>query len=52
MTNLEAKISGLESRLHRLSVNGKENFEVRRKIEREIRGLKKKLEAELAQTSK
>jgi uncharacterized protein YigA (DUF484 family) len=42
MTNLEAKIAGLESRLHRLSVNGKENSGVRRRIEREIRNLQKK----------
>lgn len=52
MTNLEAKIAGLESRLHRLSVSGEDNQGIRRKIEREIRDLKKKLEAELAQTSK
>lgn len=48
MTNLEAKIAGLESRLHRLTVNGKENLGVRRRIEREIRNLKKQLEEESA----
>ena len=44
MNNLEAKIAGLESRLHRLSVSGEDNQGIRRKIEREIRDLKKKLE--------
>lgn len=51
MTNYEAKIARLESRYHRLSVNGKENSGVRRRIAREIRNLKQKKEAEPAQLS-
>lgn len=48
MTTLEAKIGALEARLHRLYVNGEENAGVRRKIERQIRDLKKQLEKEQA----
>lgn len=52
MTNIEAKIAGLEARLHRLSVNKKVNGGVRRKIEREIRNLKKLLDTEQTETTK
>ena len=41
MTTIEAKIAELETRLHRLTVNGKDNYGVRRKIERQIRTLRK-----------
>lgn len=43
MTIIEAKIAGFEARLHRLCVNGKDNYGVRRKIERQIRILQKEL---------
>lgn len=43
MTALEAKLSALESRLHRLNESSKENGGVKRKVEREIRNVKKQI---------
>ncbi len=47
MNPIATRISCLESRLHRLSTRkGRENSGICRKISREIRSLKKKLQAE------
>lgn len=43
LTSLEAKLSALESRLHRMNESGKENGGARRKVEREIRNIKKQM---------
>ncbi|MCD8012484.1 MAG: hypothetical protein LUG99_04825 [Lachnospiraceae bacterium] len=37
----EDKIALLKDRLHKLSVNGKENYGAQRRIQREIRNLEK-----------
>lgn len=43
MTSDEAKLSALEARLHRLNESGKETGGVKRRVEREIRNLKKQI---------
>lgn len=48
MTAIEAKIAGLEARLHRLNESTKDNEGVKRRIERELRNLRK----QQAQTAK
>lgn len=41
MTTVEAKIAGLEARLHRMNESSKDNSGVQRKVERELRNLRK-----------
>lgn len=43
MTYLEVKLSALETRLHRMNESKKENAGAKRKVEREMRNIKKQI---------